>query len=475
MNSMFTKYRPLIIVFIFFLALCLSRLINIQETARFIWDESSDLVNIHQIYVEKKLTLIGPISEDGSKVFGSLPYYMLLPFAILGNFDPASTAYGAAFWGIVGGVLLLYLTYKVNKRVIWLTGAVIILWYPLVETGRWAWNPNLIPLFITLSIICYLTKGNWLKFLSGLAIGLTIHLHYLSIFAGLGLGIVILIESVKERDIKRFLYYLAGYVLAILPFVIFDFMHPPGLFLSRILYFNNMGSTTSLYNNLDGVIKGTLFYFTQSGLLAQLLIVNLIILIFLDIKAKSKSIWFALVFIVQVIGLAFVANFYTHYILPGLVFFIAYLIYPRNSPGKYFSYIAILTIMISGFFSFPKQISKVTWEGSISSTRYISNTIIKTITDNGLKNNNIAVLGSPDTNTYGRRYRDLLLIKNINLRSKEEYDISDHLFVISESPIDSVRLDPAYEISNFRNGKLIQSWEVPQSPWKIYLFSRSVI
>src|SRR3990172_3773838 len=109
------------------LALAFSRFWNLDKTARFIWDESSDLVNMHQIYVEKKLTLIGPISEDGSKVFGSLTYYMLLPFAVLGNFDPVAPAYGAAFWGVATDILLFYLGYKINKKIFFLFIPIIIL------------------------------------------------------------------------------------------------------------------------------------------------------------------------------------------------------------------------------------------------------------------------------------------------------------------------------------------------------------
>ena len=107
------KLKILIPIIIFFLILIFSRTFNLGKTARFIWDESSDLVSIHEIYVEHKITLIGPISEDGSKVFGSLTYYMLLPFAVIGKFDPASTAYGAAFWGILTASLLLFLSYRI--------------------------------------------------------------------------------------------------------------------------------------------------------------------------------------------------------------------------------------------------------------------------------------------------------------------------------------------------------------------------
>src|SRR3989339_1082519 len=109
-------YMRFLTVGLFIILLIFTRFFNLEKTARFIWDESSDLVNIRRIYIQKDITLIGPISEDGNKVFGSLTYYMLIPFAVIGNFDPASTAYGAAFWGVITGILFLIISYKLNKK-----------------------------------------------------------------------------------------------------------------------------------------------------------------------------------------------------------------------------------------------------------------------------------------------------------------------------------------------------------------------
>lgn len=468
------KAKNLLLVFLFLAALVASRVYHLDKTARFLWDESSDLVNIHQIYVEHKLTLIGPISEDGSKVFGSLTYYMLLPFAIAGNFDPVSTAYGAAFWGIVTGVLILYLTYKVNKKLIYLVAPIIILWYPLVETGRWAWNPNLIPFWVTLSLILFLQKNSLYKFLSGLSIGLAIHHHYLAVFAASGLTIFSLRESVEEKQIKKFLVFVAGLAFAIIPFVIFDLMHPPGLFLSRILYFNSLGEKVSYIYGFWSTLNGTFFYFSQSIIIEVALTISFILLIIFDLKSRSKTLWFAAIFLIQIAGVAFVNGFNTHYILPALPFFVIYLIYPRKDLGRIFAIAALSVILISGLTTFKNQITKVTWESDIAATRFIANTITGSIATNDLKNNNIAVLGSPDPNTYGRRYRDLLLIKDVPLKTKGEYEISDHLFLITESPLDVVRNDPAYEIKYFKTGRLVQSWDVPDSSWKVFLLNRSI-
>lgn len=470
-----SKLKAFLLIAGFLLALIFSRFYNLDRTARFLWDESSDLVNIHQIYVEKKLTLVGPISEDGSKVFGSLTYYMLLPFAFLGKFDPISTAYGAVFWGILTGILIFYLVFQINKRVVWIAAPLIILWYPLAETGRWAWNPNLIPFWVTLSLIFFLKKSSLSNFLSGLFIGLSIHHHYLAVFAAAGLGIIVIIESLKDKEINKLFAFAAGLILTVIPFVIFDLRHPPGLFLSRILYFNNLtGGGSTITENFIQVLLGTLQYFTQSLFLKFLLGFSLLALIVNDFKENSRALSFIGVFFIQMVGLSFVSGFNTHYILPAIPFFVLYLARPRKGPGKIFSYTALFVLLISSILSFPKQVTKVTWESDIASTRFIAKAVEGEIKDKNLLNANITVLGSDDPNTYGRKYRDLLLINNVALKTKGEYEISDSLFVITTSTLEKIRSDAAYEIKYFKNGPLVKDWTVPGSDWKIFLLSRSI-
>jgi hypothetical protein len=357
---------------------------------------------------------------------------------------------------------------------------VILFWFPLVETGRWAWNPNLIPLWVTLSIIFYLKSSGLSRFLSGLFIGLSIHHHYLAVFAAVGLGIVVLVESIRGREIKKFVAYASGLFAAIVPFIVFDLRHPPGLFITRILYFNNLGAGEggSIFEKLVFIIKNVFSYFSGGSIvLEKILIAFTSLLIIKDIgniKKQGAALKFIGVFVLQVIALTLVADYYGHYILPVLPFFIVYLVYPRQGIGKVLSYTAIGVILLSLIISFPKQIDKVSWETDIASTRFITNTIEEEIINGDRKNSNIAVLESDDPNTYGRRYRDLLLIKGVVLKTKGEYEISDNLFVVTKSSLEKLREDPAYEIRNFRDGPIIKTWEVPESDWKIFLFSRSI-
>lgn len=475
---MITKKRlNFTLLVIFFVLLIFTRFYNLQNTARFIWDESSDLVKIHQYFVEKKITLVGPISEDGNKVFSSLTYYLLMPFAILGNFDPLSPVIGSAFFGVLTGLLLFLLFKKIDPKLpAYLYSPLILFWFPLVETSRWAWNPNFIPFWTVLALLAYQNQVNWAFFLTGLFLGLTIHHHYLALFSVGAFSLVIFIQSFKKNQLRKFFLYAFGVFLTILPFVLFDLRHPPGLFLTRIFFFNQAEKNFGflhLANKSLGNFQQILFYFTQSKILSFIFGWLVAILFILDIKAKSRSFDYALPWLFQILGLSFIANVYNHYFLPSLIFFVVWLLYPRKKPASFVVKISLIILTLGAIFSVTRQLTNKSWQTDIKSVKSITAIIVKEISSRDLKNNNLAVLVSPDNNIYGRRFRDLLLIKNVALKTKEEYQISDHLFVISTGEEKQIRNDPAPEISSFRSGSLQGKWGISNSPWTVYLFDRN--
>ena len=476
-----TRSLPLLkpTLLVFFLFLLITRFYNLENTARFIWDESSDLVNMHQIFVEKKLTLVGPISEDGTKVFGSLTYYLLLPFAAIGNFNPASPVYGAAFYGLITALLLFLLLRRIHSPGPLLPTILIISWFPLVQTSRWAWNPNFIPLWTTISLLLFLKNTPLSLLLSGFTIGLTIHHHYLSAFALTGFTLALLVHFIRQKHFSLFLLFLLGIAMSLTPFLIFDLRHPPGLFLTKILYFNHLDTPFSIKSfsyKFFALYKSMLFYFTQSRLISLSLYFLLPLLAIVDLKHRSPALIFFLPALIQLLGLTFIYydNQSFHYFLPLLIFVFIWLTYPRKSPVHFLPLSILALITIASLFTIGRQITSKTWQTNIPLVRSITQTIQKEVITEDLKNSNLAVLSSPDNNTYGRRYRDLLLIQNIPLKTKAEYEISDHLFVISTSQEEVVRQDPAYEMKFFRSGPLIKSWTIPNSDWKIYRLDRNL-
>lgn len=464
-----------LILFFALILLIFTRFWNLDRTARFIWDESSDLVSMHQIWEEKNITLVGPISEDGNKVFGSLTYYMLLPFAVIGGFGAVSTAFGAAFWGTLTSILLYLYLVRVLKRNAVLSFLVSISWLPLLESGRWAWNPNLIPFWVITTLWLISFKKPIYIFLAGIALGLSFHHHYLSVFMIILFSALYLWAGFQKHKTSNGLYFVVGILLSLSPFVIFDLTHPLGLFISRILYFNYLGSTENTFINL---FLNTYFqminYFVPLRIGALLVTFLVPVLFIKDIFSNSRNkIMYALVSTGYIIWLTTVEVVYNHYFLPIAIVFIVWLFMKRKGFSKFIANTMILLVIASSLLALPNTLTNVSWESDIKSIESITSTIENATTEKELKNVNIVVLGSDDTNIYGRRYRDLLLIrKKIDILSKDEIYITDNLFVITTSSENELRKDAASELNNFRDGPIRGIWEIKGSDWKVYLFNR---
>jgi hypothetical protein len=471
------KFRLQLVLSFFLIIAIALRVWNLETTSRFLWDESSDLLRMQEIWESKKITLIGPISEDGNKVFSSLTYYMLLPAAIAGGFGLLSPVYASVFWGLLTIILFVVLlrTKKLDS-VKFLGGAfLLVIWLPLIQVSRWAWNPNLIPFWVVLSLLCVSRKKLGWKLLAGLSMGMTIHHHYLSAFM---IMIYILSWGFYEykNKIQNILVFSLGVFLAITPFIVFDLMHPPGLFLSRILYFNYLGLEGSIpfWLKIRNIYIDFFKYVSGGEIMAIIVFIIASALVFIDLKTKNhKSIRTGIIWIIYLLALSMVGVVYTHYFLPVIVFFLLWVIEKRSKKFDWLSKLLLLFIIISSLIALPRILTEGNWESNIKNTKKITSIIENEITEQALVNANIVVLASEDPNIYGRKFRDIIqLHKKVNLKSKDEYYISDNLFVVTTADEERVRNDPAVEMDGFRRGILKTAWIVDGSDWKVYRFDR---
>ena len=464
-----------IIIFISLFVIIFTRFYNLENTGVFFWDQSRDLVKIHQYWVDKKITLIGPIAEENTRVFSSLTYYMLMPFAVMGNFDAISTTYGAAFWGVATALLIGFLVYRINKKLFLLTFVLLSIWFPLVEISRNAWNPNFIPFWIALGLIFYQYKKIIYQLFAGIALGLSIHHHYLSLFAVACFILIDLITSLKNRKILPVLLLGLGFVISILPFYLFDLRHPPGLFITRATYFNHTNYDVTFNGIIARTIKDTnavLYYFLHNQILVSLCLFCVGILLFIDLKQKSKALLYFFPFLVQIIAMNFISDSFMHYFLPGLVFFLAWIIYPRQK-AKLIPKIILIILVFGSILTISSQLLVPTWSPSIKNVREITDIMKNDINARKISSVNLAVLASKDNQTYGARYRDLLLLDEVRILSRYEYFSGDYLYVISEESEKRVRGDAAAEMFNFKTGLLENNWKTIDGKWKVYLFSRN--
>jgi hypothetical protein len=439
------------------------RIYRIDESSRFLFDESRDLVNIHQIWVEKKITLVGPISEDRSHVYSSLTYYMLLAFAVMFNFDPLGPVVGAVFWGLVTFGLFVWCIKMFSPRMLWFAAVIGALWFPFVQLSRWAWNPNLIFIWFFSGLILSGNKKPIWQFFSGLALGLTVHHHYLAIIP-LGLWVVW----------KRNLWVFLGIASAIFPFVIFDLRHPPGIFITRMIGYNR---DTVGQNILPVLLRipATIVYFYDNIFMNKVLsvisIFGTLIIIVDDIKKMSASYPWLFIWLLSLIPITlFKLQFW--YLYPTIPFFLIWLFFQRKGMGAKVEKILLSLIIAGSLLTISGLWYQPDWQGDLRIVRGVTEILEMQIKSENLKNPNLAVLGSDDIYTNGNRYRNMLLIRNVGTKPYNEYGTSDNLFVITTTDEKTLRRDPALEITDFRNGPVAGIWQIPGTGWKVIQFNK---
>lgn len=439
---------------------------NLEFTSRFTRDESSALVGIENIYQNKKITLIGPTDEKGIEVFSSFPYYLILPFCIIFGFNPTVPAYATATYGIFTIICIGLILKKTHWS--YLIFILSIIFTPFLVSFRWAWSPHFIPLLQTLSLLIFLSNFPYKYILMGLLMGLTIHLHWYAAFVAFSFLPIIFI---LDKKIKNLWHYSLGLLISIMPFILFDVTHPPGLFITRMLYFSHQYTSPqnfSFFHNLWQYTINTFTYFSGNQILFGYISLILTLLTIFIHRTKD-NIWL-LPFIFQVTGLSIISGRHSsHYILPITVFYIFWLC--KNQ--KYFTTkLLIVALIIFNLVNIYPIVTFFDSNSNIQAQKQITEYIVQQQKNNN--NFNIAVLQSPDKTTKALRFKDQLKLKDISIKNDNEYLDINTIYVISyQSDWSKLSQDPAYELNNFRNIKPQEIKIINNSNWYVYKISRT--
>jgi hypothetical protein len=470
-----SKYKLFLIFFLIFGILF--RFVNLGRTARFTRDEASDLNRIHQYWQDKKLTLVGPISADNKKVFSSLTYYMLMPFAVVGDFNPLSVVYGTAFWGVLSLVILFLINYKVNKEYFFLAGLLLLIWRPLLVSSRWAWNPHFVIFWISAGILFYFYK-TWFSFLiAGFLLSLSIHHHYIS-FAAVGIFIIAnFFNYLKQKKIGLSLSMAIGFIPGIIPFILFDLRHPPGLFFGKYL---KLSGTPDIDPSLssDWFRKLSQAFFETFKLLGirwqwlAVIVGGLVFwLLIRDFKKKYlPAIIFSLAFISQILVTLVLRDYWERYFYPGLPFLFVWLILPRKKIGGLISKILIIIFLVGSIFNLPQELIYTQVQPNINTLNAVVDKIVEVAEDKNIEKTNLAVLSSPDNEPFGDIYRYVLNIRGIDLDLIGDYTISDKIFIISTAELDLLLEDDSSIMDRFKKVGTIEKYPIENYDWKVYWF-----
>lgn len=464
------KYWVAILVFIYFF----TRLWHLELTLPFVFDEATDLYRMKEIWDQKKLTLVGPISTDNKKVFSSLPYYMYLPFAVAGNFDIASPAWGAVFWGGLTTWILYLIAKRINRKLIRWMMVLALMWTPLIITQRHAYNPNTIPFWVALGIYFHLKKGIRAAIISGIAFGFAVHAHYLAGVAG---GVFLLINSIaagfNKQWLKASLPWL-GFGLALAPLLLFDLVHYPGIFILKGILYPQMSEVGFQINRLiPALLSGinqTLTFISGGATLGLGLGAGLILLMILD---RFKTVKWFIPFLMQTaVGVMTSNNYELRYTYAGLVFLLVILILPRKKGAAKLAKSLMLIILVGSALNLKQVLTEPTTYPPVIVVRAAGQIMKSICTDPNLKNPNITALMSPDGDQLANKYRWYPPLQGCHFRAPSEYDASENLFVITTALSESIlRQDSSATIIPFKHARLREVYPLALEPWSLYWFS----
>jgi len=449
---------------------------NLDKNSRFIWDESRALVDMHRIWDLKQITFVGPISEDRLEMFPSLSYYMYMPATVLTNFDPLGPAYMAAFYGVLAWLLLTIVivkTFGKTKKALFLSLLIASL-SPVMVASRWAWNPNPIIFWLSVFVFSLSFQNPFLIFIGGLSLGASLYHHYLAAIVVLPIILFLpLLYKGTKGAIKNIILTLLGFAFAIIPFVLFEmknhFFFNSGAFLSAneksFLSLSSVGFFERLWNSL--VIFSN--YFVPNNIFITILFLLIFVLIYL-VYRKDKFInysFLTLLFSFMLFG--FVTITYSHYqyaqVPLAILFLLRFFYLNKYILGK-----LILGVLLAiGLLSAVSLLNSYTWQGDIKAVRNVT----KHILQEENPKTNVAALASPDSNLYGQRFRDMVLINSKTLYAFDKFPQSEVLYVVSSADDEEVlRNDQAWEIESFKGSTITNTWKVSEYPLYLYRFEK---
>src|SRR5690606_5719659 len=176
----------------------------------FLGDQGRDAIIIKRLITFEDLPAIGAPSSVGQIFLGPFYYYLVAPFLLLFNFNPAGLGIGVA---ILSVLFLGYLAYVIYKQFGIFVSAIFIglstFSFSLVELSRFSWNPNLLPYF-SFTLIFFFYK--WMKeksvlyaALTGAFLAFCMQLHYLAMLIFIPIGLVYIFTFIKEKKKITFL------------------------------------------------------------------------------------------------------------------------------------------------------------------------------------------------------------------------------------------------------------------------------
>ncbi len=463
-----------------FIVAAFLRLYNLYDFTTFLSDQGRDAIIVRQIATLTHLTAIGPTSSLGGVFLGPFFYYLMAPFLLLANFNPIGMTLATSLFSILGiGLAYIMVRKETNPKIALIYLVLATFSYVNIDLSRFAWNPNLLPIFAFVTLYFFYkfiqTNKNVYSFLFGILFGLSIQLHYLAIFLVFPMFIVFIQKLITQQKIrekintvKTSLFSLIGFFFVSWPLIYFDIKHQ---FVNTQSFLRLFGQDKLVSGNssfLSKFIDTNQSFFVPvfnsniNGNLAFILLLFMVIATIFLWRSKKINI-FSEIHLLNLFSFIFAFSFlflfrHPHYYGPiyySFFFLLAYLafyIIPKNIIGNGFLTLLLLLYIVVN----AKSINFLSGPGNkqIQHSQNVANFLSDKI---GNKPFNIAtwpIEFGEDNFVY------FLEVKGLIPADRTKLEITKQLFVLCNQEPCLVLNSPSWNISMFGKAKIAEKWEI---------------
>lgn len=449
------------------------RFYKLNGFVTFLGDEGRDAIILKRIITLEHFPLIGPPSSIGQVYLGPFYYYFIAPWLLLSNFNPIGPAIGVAIFSSLYLIINYFIVKEIiNKKTAIISTVFLTFSSVLIELSRFSWNPNLMPLFILLTVyflIKSIKTNHWYFFaLTGIFLSFSIQLHYVTLFLIPAIGIIYgdyLIKNIKK--IKQVIFNLSllivNFFVFISPLIIFDIRHQ-FLNANNFIKLLQQSSASNLIIKINSLFDT--FYFLNlysfhinlNKILIFTLLLFIVAAFFTSYKKQSSIKNFFFIFLLTIFFMSFyTGEKHSHYLTvlyPLYYIIIAYCLSSifNSLIEKILIFIFILGVIFVNFQKYPYF--RYPENNQIQLAEKIAQKIYKNIDK---KNYTVTALPEKYSDSTYRYFLELWKKRPIE---KDSLIKADELFLVCEKKCSPIIGNPQWNIAYFAPTKIIGEWSV---------------
>lgn len=460
--------RYFMAAFLLFIIGTFLRFLRLAEFVTFLGDQGRDAIIIKRILTLEHFPAIGPTTSVAQVYLGPFYYYFIAPWLLLFRFDPIGLAVGVAFFSCAYILITYFVISEIfNKTTAFIATFLVTFSAVIVDSSRYSWNPNLLPLFTILTVYFLIKALKTQKLLywalAGAFLSFSIQLHYLALLLIPPIVAVLALDLTEaKRKIKNIVEKTGTLFLSFLffssPLLIFDLRH--GFLNSRnfLDFFKKPGGTGGRIENLFSTfadLNKFSFHVAFLPILSVVLLLFIVVVFLFTLKKRDNSRFFLIFYIFLLFGYSFYSGpKYPHYfgtIYPiyfALVgYFLSFLSTSKAGKLLTVSFLAIFLVFNVQSFYFiygkgpvqieeAKKIAKIIYN-SVSSEKYVLTSLPQRYND--------------------YTYRYFLELWGRRPIEKDNLEKVSQLLVVCEKKCWPIG-DPAWDIAYFAPRKVAGVW-----------------